>query len=314
MKKIVVLLGMLLGVSVAAYNNIAAGTEILSTGKSVTVSYAVAGVTRNANSATDAAATVAMNGGIKLAGATWLTEPNTNNLLAGEGASYTVTIINSGNFTEAVAAGIVSPTGGFAGSWTSALSSSNMVISREGVTVLTLAVTADPLAQDGDEGSLVVSLNGTTPGAFYKQYAGANAFNYGANGSVNTLLSFKVSAPNISITKSVTVQAPADYIAQGGGANDPVPGATLVYSLAYRNNGTAAGTGVEIVDTVPANTDFSQAAAPVGVTIQYSNDNGTTWGYTPAGVVDDTVTHVKWVVGALPGATGDAVTLSVVIE
>jgi uncharacterized repeat protein (TIGR01451 family) len=302
---------MMLSVGFAAYTNVAAGTSIISTGKSVTLSYTVAGVTRNANSAVTASATVTLNGGIKIAGATWMGQPNTNNILPGTAASYTFSLINSGNFTDTVVAQIANTSGGFAGTWASGLSSANIVISREGVVGLTLVVTADPAALDGDTGSLAVSLNGSMAGAFYKQYTGSNAYTYGSSSNSVTLLSFRIAAPSISITKSVTVQAPADYVAKGGNPTDPVPGAALAYGLAYYNYGSATGNSVEIVDVIPSNTEFASAA---GGTIQYSNDGGATWGYTPSGTVDPAVTTVKWVIGDVATSSGGTVTLNVVIK
>src|SRR5438552_16247698 len=78
------------------------------------------------------------------------------------------------------------------------------------------------------------------------------------------------SAPLLTITKSA--------------APSPVsPGATLTYTLAYANTGTANASGVVLSDTVPANTTFVSA----------------TGGGTLSGSV------VSWAVGGLAaGASG----------
>ncbi len=309
----VLIIGLIGGSALAEYQNTASGVTINSLGTSVTLSYKVGSApTRNTNSAVSASAVVLKNGGIKQTASTWTDLPATNNIDAGTGYSYTFTVVNSGNFTEAVAAGIVSTTGGFAGTWLSSLNTSNIVISREGqYTGGTLYVTADASAEDGDIGGLTVSINGTTSGAFYKQYTGANSYTYGASGNVQTALTFQVRAPKIYVTKNVTVQAPASYVSAGGAATDPVPGATLVYTLTYYNYGSVAGNSVEIVDTIPGNTAYSSAAGGSAQTCY--NASGTVIA-SPATPVDDTVASVKWTIGTVSGSSGGTVTLNAVIK
>lgn len=298
----------------AAKTNVAAGTDILSTGTSVTLSYVVAGVTRNENSAVDASAIVSMNGGIHMDAWSWPGFPNTININAGDSQLLTTTLINDGNFTDTISANLVDKLGGFTGAWECELASSNIVLSRGGSMVFGVSVTVDPTAIDGDVGSFMVSLNGTTPGAFYKKYTGDNAYEYGESSTYNRIISFLVVAPDISITKSVIVAAPVNYIALGGGATDPVPGATLKYVLDYKNTGSGAANLIQIIDVIPENTEFASAETHGSITLDYSNDNMFTWGYVPTGTVDSTVTHVRWTVGSLPSGNTDQVTLNVVVK
>ena len=66
------------------------------------------------------------------------------------------------------------------------------------------------------------------------------------------------------------------------------PGATLTYTGVFTNSGSAQAYAFAIVDPIPANTDF-QLSSPattlmnsnLTVTVNYSNDSGSTWTYTP---------------------------------
>ncbi len=66
------------------------------------------------------------------------------------------------------------------------------------------------------------------------------------------------------------------------------PGATLTYTGIFTNSGAAQAYSFAIVDPVPANTDFQISSAATTLTnsnltvsVNYSNDGGSTWTYTP---------------------------------
>jgi uncharacterized repeat protein (TIGR01451 family) len=102
--------------------------------------------------------------------------------------------------------------------------------------------------------------------------------------------------PSIQLVKSVDASGTA------------LPGTELGYTVAFTNSGATAAQDLVLTDPVPANTDFkvgstaqSLGSTGLGVTVTYSNDNGTSWSYTPvsgggsapAGY-DRNVTHVRW--------------------
>ena len=311
MKKLVVILAMM-GIAFAAYENTASGTTISSLGTAVTVSYDVGGSPRTANSADDADVVVSDHGGITLNSVTWLSSPAVNSILAGTGSSYTFSVANSGNLTEVVGVSIVNPTGGFTGLWVNSLADASLNISREGLLGSSLFVTADATANDGDTGSLTVRFN-SSAASVYGEYDGTNGYTYGEGTTedIDEVLLFSVSAPDVAITKSVTITAPADYIALGGAATDPVPGAVLTYTIAYENSGSAAAAGVVITDLIPASTEFSAAAG--GASIDY--DYGAGWsGVVPAAPVDPTVQAVRWNMGVIGASASGSVTFTVVIK
>jgi len=102
--------------------------------------------------------------------------------------------------------------------------------------------------------------------------------------------------PNVTLDKSVTP------------AGSAPPGADLAYTIQFTNAGGWPASAFAITDPIPADTDFkvgspSAALGTTGLTVavQYSNNGGTTWTYTPAGGAggapagyDRTVTHVRW--------------------
>ena len=106
-------------------------------------------------------------------------------------------------------------------------------------------------------------------------------------------------APSVSLNKSVNP------------TGNQVPGTDLTYTIAFSNGGAAFASNLIITDPIPANTDFkagsvttSLGTTGLSVTVNYSNDGGTTWTYTPVGGVggapagyDRTVTHVRWSFG-----------------
>lgn len=311
-KRIGIIVMMISGLVLADYQNTAAGTTISSPGTDSVISYQVGGVPQTATSSIDADANVTQNGGIKLLSPTW-TYPGNNTVIAGTGYDYTFSIGNSGNFTETVTTDLIALTGGFSTTWLSSISSASIDISREGISpLITLSVTADATATDGDTGTLTVDLFASAGTNVYGEYDGNNNYTYGASQNISTLLSFLVSAPSISITKNVSITAPADYIANGGGANDPVPGATLEYTIDYENSGSTTANSVTIVDNIPTDTEYMTAIGGTGIEYDYGSGFVAT---VPDDVpVDPDVQAVRWTLGDLSAGDNGTVTLRVVIR
>lgn len=87
--------------------------------------------------------------------------------------------------------------------------------------------------------------------------------------------------PTVVLVKSCTTPATCTTAVQP-------PGTDLVFNIAFTNSGSGNGLSLILIDNVPTNTDFklgSATASPgttgLTFTIEYSNDNGATWTYTP---------------------------------
>jgi len=70
--------------------------------------------------------------------------------------------------------------------------------------------------------------------------------------------------------------APDLVITKDDGGVTTIPGGTVVYALAYQNVGNQTATGVDISDTVPANTVFNPAASTAGWVCAPNNNPGST--------------------------------------
>src|SRR5262249_5222290 len=108
-----------------------------------------------------------------------------------------------------------------------------------------------------------------------------------------------------SITKSVMNLVLSKAVNPTG---TQLPGTDLTYTVTFTNSGGGAASSFVISDAVPANTDFKAGSVVntlgttgLTVVVAYSNDNGSTWTYTPvsggggapAGY-DRNVTTVRW--------------------
>lgn len=75
------------------------------------------------------------------------------------------------------------------------------------------------------------------------------------------------------------VAAPDLYITKSDGGINASPGDTVVYTLVFGNQGNQNATGVEVVETVPANSSFNQASSDVTWNCLPDNSAGSTCTY-----------------------------------
>lgn len=112
-------------------------------------------------------------------------------------------------------------------------------------------------------------------------------------------------------------------------AGNQLPGTELTYRTDYSNVGAAGLTNIVVYDAMPAWTQYRVGSAAqgtlapgiTGVTIEFSDDGGATWAYTPVSGgggapanFDAGVTNVRWTLsGTLAGGDGtaDGVTFTV---
>jgi uncharacterized repeat protein (TIGR01451 family)/fimbrial isopeptide formation D2 family protein len=105
-----------------------------------------------------------------------------------------------------------------------------------------------------------------------------------------------IGVPQVDLVKSVNPNSPQP------------PEADLTYTIAFTNNGARFATNLIVVDPIPVNTDFKVGSVTSGlgttgltVVVEYSNDSGASWVYTPVSGgggapvdYDRTVTDVRW--------------------
>jgi uncharacterized repeat protein (TIGR01451 family)/fimbrial isopeptide formation D2 family protein len=115
--------------------------------------------------------------------------------------------------------------------------------------------------------------------------------------------SLSTSPPSITLCKTIQGQ-PCPPVS----STSLPPGSDITYAITFTNTGGSYASSFVITDPIPASTDFkvSSVTTSLGttgltVTVAYSNNNGSTWVYTPvsggggapAGY-DRNVTHVRW--------------------
>jgi uncharacterized repeat protein (TIGR01451 family) len=114
-------------------------------------------------------------------------------------------------------------------------------------------------------------------------------------------LAVTVVRPSLTIGRTVTLADSASLT----GSQDP--GTVLRYRITVTNGGTSNATGVALVDTLAPTVQLKVGSLtttlPAGVTaaVQYSNDGGATWTYTPVSEAcgapagyDACVNRIRW--------------------
>jgi uncharacterized repeat protein (TIGR01451 family) len=125
-------------------------------------------------------------------------------------------------------------------------------------------------------------------------------------------------AGNLQLTKSV---APA---------GDQAPGTELTYTTSYQNIGTSDVTAIVIYDAIPAFTQYRVGSEDIGtppatitvVSVEFSDDGGATWAYTPfsggggaPANFDANVTNVRFVMtGDIAAGSGSPVGVSFAVR
>ena len=168
------------------------------------------------------------------------------------------------------------------------------------------AVYANDHAADLDDPALVQIVFADGAGS-------ADGANDGAHSSSST---YEVASANLLVVKTHAVMT--DPI---NGATRPknIPGATVNYTTTLNNTGGTSADNIAVIDPIPANTGFvvgSHSVVPAG-TMEYSNDSGATWVYTPVDSgdgTDPTVTHMRILIPSIAAAGGSLSTFRVIIQ
>ena len=105
----------------------------------------------------------------------------------------------------------------------------------------------------------------------------------------------EVVKPNLAVGKAVSPNG------------TQLPGTELTYTVTITNDGSEDATGVVVLDSLPEELDFKVGTVvnnlPSGVTatVEYSDNAGSTWTYTPVSAgcsapanFDSCVTHIRW--------------------
>ena len=156
------------------------------------------------------------------------------------------------------------------------------------------------------------------------------------DGTFSSEATYTVTSALLSATKTI-VNTSDEFNATGGFA---IPGAVVRYQITVTSGGTGTvdDDTVVVSDAIPANTRLCVAAGTrcvaadlpaivltgsglTSATLQYSDDNGATWTYTPtaptidAEGADSNITNVRYTtIGTMSNPTSIDVTIGVVID
>jgi len=152
----------------------------------------------------------------------------------------------------------------------------------------------------------------TTVQTVFVDAAGTAAGDAAEDGTHSDDGTYTVATAALEVTKTSSVVS--DPI---NGTTNPkaIPGAIIEYEITVENTGTSSATSVTVTDSVPANTVFVVGSvAGDGDSDDYSNDNGTTWGYSPAGTTDANVTDIQIVFNSIAAGNAPSATFQVEVE
>jgi outer membrane protein assembly factor BamB len=176
-------------------------------------------------------------------------------------------------------------------------------------------------SQNPDDGmtkrnsAILTSTSTTDSGMFYGgyYYFRVTAVDNGGNESA---FSNYVSPPNVYVTKLLSVEAPKSG-GYSGGNNDAVPGSTLTYTIMQKNNGYGYVKDMVTKEKIPSYTAYKigSATGTGATTMEFSDDNGAKFTYTPTGeVVDAAVTNIRWIYDYVYVDQTKTVTFKVIIK
>ncbi|KPJ78043.1 MAG: hypothetical protein AMJ54_05640 [Deltaproteobacteria bacterium SG8_13] len=114
-------------------------------------------------------------------------------------------------------------------------------------------------------------------------------------------LSDRATATTTAVTN---VDTPTITFAIVDSPDPALAGSSITYTIRYENTGSRNANGVVIAESIPADTTYIAGStwAESGVTVEFSTDNGGSWGAEPADPT--TVTDIRWTVGVLSRNSG----------
>jgi uncharacterized repeat protein (TIGR01451 family) len=119
-------------------------------------------------------------------------------------------------------------------------------------------VTPSADAQDNSSGTntVICTISNYIGFSTYTSYTGFNGIVYAGPTNANRLTITIVQGPIIQVAKTSFVTNTASYIALGGGGNDFVPGAEVIFAISWTNSGTGTAYGLTFSDDLDGNLGY----------------------------------------------------------
>ncbi len=230
---------------------------------------------------------------------------NPTSLSSGGTVDYTLRLINTAPFAMTMDDFVdILPTAPASATYTTSSSKFNGVaISNPAISGATLTWSGSFLVPAGQTRDLTFkAVLPSVPGVYTNQ-AVAHMGLIQIDSTANIL-------DNVPATATVTIQSPPQVaLLKSVNLSSPQPpGTDLTYTIVFTNTGGIPATGLIVMDPIPADTDFQigSVTSNLGTTgltvvVEYSNDSGGSWTYTPVSGAggapvgyDRVVTDVRW--------------------
>jgi len=132
-------------------------------------------------------------------------------------------------------------------------------------------------------------------------------------------------SPELIVTLSFDILAPADYVSMGGSSTDVVPGALITFNFEIENTGFGPASDIYITDIIPTYTAYylNSATNNAGATVSFDRNNNGIFGESPtdnptaspAGTpIDDEANSIRWTGGTIPKDEKKTYSFSVVVK
>jgi uncharacterized repeat protein (TIGR01451 family) len=177
-----------------------------------------------------------------------------------------------------------------------------------GTSITVVSITGPGITQGANPDS--ARLTALAPGATAIATVTYSVGTAGATSDTLIFLARSVGSPAVSDDGrlELTVIRPTIAVAKSVVPNGTqVPGTDLTYMVTITNSGSADAVSVVTVDSLATEVEFQVGSvvnnlpAGVGVVVDYSNDGGSSWAYTPVSAgcgapasYDGCVTHIRW--------------------
>ena len=178
---------------------------------------------------------------------------------------YTYRIYNEGNTTDAYSLSSAIAYAGISGdAWSVKFIQDNGQDGGRGsedtIEVTSLTITEDsdkwffvrviPSANAGSGAGGTVTITAETSGTQFGQYTGGNGNTYGGPRFVNDVTTTLLSTATMVLTRTTTVGVDGSYT-QSSDLHYPIPGAAVIITMTYSNEGGASAESCIIIDRVP---------------------------------------------------------------
>jgi len=192
--------------------------------------------------------------------------------------------------------------------------SSSYLVGEDAVAVVTINVTVNAAARNGIIGYVTMNAFLNPEATPNGSYVGLNGTSYGGVSKDAVVISVTAATPElVIITKNINVVIAPTTNGYTGAENDLVPGSKITYEIVIKNTGTATANLTELIQEIPANTDFLLSSMTSTLSSTKQIYNGTYVTDSGSGT-DALVSRIRWTLSNVAANTTATLNFTVVVE